>query len=81
MVIAKPRKTEEVSVVYMATFGGRASLPAAIDPNFWVPVQPAGRGKENRGSYDPISSVNGIAQWVSIRKHIVLGEGEVSNHL
>ena len=65
-------------MVYMATFGGSLRLPEGLDPTFWVPIDPAEREEGERNVYKPISSVNGTAQWVSIRKRIRLREWEVS---
>ena len=60
--------------MYLATFGGRTSFPTTLNPVFWVPVSPAAR---EVGIYNPIASINTLAQWVSIRKKIAIGEGEV----
>ena len=75
VVISKPRDTEEILVVYLATFGRRTSFPTAVDPNFWVPVHPARR---EGGMHNPIASINEVAQWVSIRRKIPIGETVVS---
>ena len=78
VVITKPRNTKEVLVVYLATFGGRKELPTAIDPAFWVAVHPARREVGDRNIFNPIGRINGISQWVSIRRKITIRETEVS---
>ena len=65
-------------MTYLATFGGRESLPVAIDPVFWIPVLPAVTGEGRRNVYEPMASINGIAQWISIRKRIAVKQEEVS---
>ena len=78
VVISKTVDIKTVHVAYMATFGGKKCLPLAIDPVYWVPILPAERNNGTRDIYDPITSVNGIAQWVSIRRSIPLRGARVS---
>ena len=66
-----------VFVAYLATFGRSTRLPAAVDPSYWVPVLPAVCEGGDRNVFEPLPDVNGIAQWVSVRKRIYLKEREV----
>ena len=78
VVITKPCGTNDVLVLYFVTFGRRMTLPTPINPAFWVPVRPVFREVGNHNMYDPISSIKGITQWVSIRRKINIKEEEVS---
>lgn len=80
IVISKDDNTDKVYVVYLATFGGRTSIPENINPAFWVPVLPAVREDGDRGYYEPLKSINGTHQWVSIRRRILLTDKKVSWH-
>ena len=78
MVISRPDRFKRVFVAYLATFGGRERLPIAIDPVFWIPVLPAVAEEGDRNVYEPMSSINGVPQWISIRKRIAIKQEEVS---
>lgn len=81
MVISTSDDSEVVFVAYLATFGRRTRLPCALDPVYWVPIRPAECEENDRNIYDPIPSINGVAQWVSIRKRILLKDLKVSMFL
>ena len=58
-----------IKVVHLATFGWSMTLPAVLtNSRFWLPVEPAAGGTGRLGS------INGIPQWVSLRKlHDIVG--------
>ena len=52
-----------IKAVHLATFGWRTSVPQVIsDSSIWLPVEPALEGTVR------LESINGIPQWVSLRK-------------
>ena len=65
-------------VAYLVTFGRRTHLPCTLDPIYWVPIHPAECEDGDHNIYDPIPSINGVAQWISIRKQIPLRDSKVS---
>ena len=59
-----------IKAVHLATFGWSTTLPAVLtNSRFWLPVEPAAGGTGRLGS------INGIPQWVSLRKlHDIVGQ-------
>ena len=58
-----------IKAVHLATFGWSTTLPAVLtNSRLWLPVEPAAGGTGRLGS------INGIPQWVSLRKlHDIVG--------
>ena len=56
--------------VHLATFGWSTTLPRALaNSSFWLPVEPATGGPPR------LETINGIPQWVSLRKlHDIVGQ-------
>jgi len=59
--------TGSLKVTYLATFHSAASLPVNLDALYWYPVAPA-QPSHAQLSYPPLPILNGIKQWVSLRK-------------
>ncbi|GBE85424.1 hypothetical protein BKA93DRAFT_828887 [Sparassis latifolia] len=66
--------SSSVVVTYLATFNQSKTLPASFtDKSYWYPVSPATK----EGTLDPLPSLNGTAQWVSLRKKQTVTEDPV----
>ena len=67
-----------VFAVYLATFSRRTSLPSTLDPVFWLPVLPVESEEGSRDLYEPLPSINGVPQWVSLRRCILIVGSKVN---
>ena len=58
-----------IKAVHLATFGWSTTLPAVLtNSRLWLPVEP------DAGGTGRLGSINGIPQWVSLRKlHDIVG--------